>query len=199
MVCWLPQVAPGTAPFITGPAMTPEQCTAAMAAGAAAVAAACTSSGSSASCSQPTGSPDAAAAAGRGGVPPPGAPLICVGELGLGNTTAAAALLAALTGATAEETCGRGTGEGQGAGAPWQREQQVVWRHADAGHAAALPTHGCVNVGTILVAAQSRMQGMAMGGSRSLFCRWRCVLTWCVSAPSHRTTCRACNNHNRRL
>jgi NaMN:DMB phosphoribosyltransferase len=40
-----------------------------------------------------------------------GGPLICVGELGLGNTTAAAALLAALTGSGAADTCGRGTGE----------------------------------------------------------------------------------------
>ena len=36
--------------------------------------------------------------------------LICLGELGMGNTTAAAALLAALTGALPTDVCGRGTG-----------------------------------------------------------------------------------------
>ena len=36
--------------------------------------------------------------------------LIVLGEIGIGNTTVAAALLAALTGLTAEEVCGRGTG-----------------------------------------------------------------------------------------
>ena len=36
--------------------------------------------------------------------------VLCVGELGIGNTTAASAVLAALTGAPPEEVCGRGTG-----------------------------------------------------------------------------------------
>lgn len=36
--------------------------------------------------------------------------LLCLGELGIGNTTAAAALLAALTGAQPKDVCGRGTG-----------------------------------------------------------------------------------------
>lgn len=35
---------------------------------------------------------------------------LCVGELGIGNTTAASALVAALTGASPVEVCGRGTG-----------------------------------------------------------------------------------------
>lgn len=39
--------------------------------------------------------------------------VICIGELGIGNTTAAAALLSALSGATPQEVCGRGTGEGK--------------------------------------------------------------------------------------
>jgi NaMN:DMB phosphoribosyltransferase len=40
---------------------------------------------------------------------------VCIGELGIGNTTAAAALLAALTGSAPEAVCGRGTGrEGEG-------------------------------------------------------------------------------------
>eukprot|EP00892_Ulva_mutabilis_P002029 jgi/Ulvmu1/11827/UM080_0038.1 len=36
--------------------------------------------------------------------------VLCVGEIGIGNTASAAALLCALTGATAEEATGRGTG-----------------------------------------------------------------------------------------
>jgi len=36
--------------------------------------------------------------------------VVCVGEIGIGNTTSAAAMLAALTGADANECCGRGTG-----------------------------------------------------------------------------------------
>src|SRR5207302_4235817 len=36
--------------------------------------------------------------------------LLVLGEIGIGNTTVAAALLAALTGLTPEAVCGRGTG-----------------------------------------------------------------------------------------
>jgi nicotinate-nucleotide--dimethylbenzimidazole phosphoribosyltransferase len=36
--------------------------------------------------------------------------VVCIGEVGIGNTTSSAALLAALTGADAAECCGRGTG-----------------------------------------------------------------------------------------
>ncbi|KAF0697462.1 Aste57867_11846 [Aphanomyces stellatus] len=36
--------------------------------------------------------------------------VVCVGELGIGNTTAASALVAAFTGAPAADVCGRGTG-----------------------------------------------------------------------------------------
>lgn len=39
-----------------------------------------------------------------------GARCVGIGEIGIGNTTSAAALLATLTGATAAECCGRGTG-----------------------------------------------------------------------------------------
>ncbi|KAG9401207.1 hypothetical protein AC1031_009963 [Aphanomyces cochlioides] len=35
---------------------------------------------------------------------------VCIGELGIGNTTAASALVAAFTGAPARDVCGRGTG-----------------------------------------------------------------------------------------
>ncbi len=40
--------------------------------------------------------------------------VLCVGELGIGNTTAAAAVLAALTGLPPEDVCGRGTGAHRG-------------------------------------------------------------------------------------
>ena len=36
--------------------------------------------------------------------------VVCVGEIGIGNTTSAAAMLAAMTGADVVECCGRGTG-----------------------------------------------------------------------------------------
>ncbi|KAL4420502.1 hypothetical protein ABPG75_010158 [Micractinium tetrahymenae] len=45
-----------------------------------------------------------------GGACSPAACVLCIGELGIGNTTAAAAVLAAVTGLPPEEVCGRGTG-----------------------------------------------------------------------------------------
>jgi len=79
----LPQVqnldiAPGTANFCDGPAMTPGQCERALAAGAQQLRAGCH--------------------------------LFIGGEMGIGNTTAAAALTAALLGLPATATVGRGTG-----------------------------------------------------------------------------------------
>lgn len=54
---------------------------------------------------------EAALEAGRAAVErAAGADAIALGEMGIGNTTAAAALLSALTGAPPEETVGRGTG-----------------------------------------------------------------------------------------
>lgn len=45
------------------------------------------------------------------GAPLVGAPVVlCLGELGIGNTTCAAALVAALTGVKVEDVCGHGTG-----------------------------------------------------------------------------------------
>lgn len=81
-------VARGSASFLAGPALTAEQLEAALAVGAAAVARA------------------AAAAAPA----PPSTCVLAVGELGIGNTTAAAAVVAALTGHAPEEVTGRGTG-----------------------------------------------------------------------------------------
>lgn len=56
---------------------------------------------------------DAAIAVGREAVKTAhtaGSTVVAVGELGIGNTTSAAALLAALVGAPVEAVCGRGTG-----------------------------------------------------------------------------------------
>jgi len=76
------KVARGTADFLDGPALTAEQVDAALAAGGALT----------------------AELASRG------ASCLVVGEIGIGNTTTAAALASVLTGATAEQTVGRGTG-----------------------------------------------------------------------------------------
>ena len=76
------KVARGTADFRSGDAMSERDVELALRAGADAL----------------------AAAAARG------AACVAVGEVGIGNTTAAAALLAALTGEDAAACCGRGTG-----------------------------------------------------------------------------------------
>ena len=75
------KVARGTVDFTAGPAMTPDQLCAAMAAGAA-----------------------------RADVHAGHCDALVLGEMGIGNTTAAAALTAAYTGHSAYEVCGRGTG-----------------------------------------------------------------------------------------
>jgi nicotinate-nucleotide--dimethylbenzimidazole phosphoribosyltransferase len=64
--------------------------------------------------------------------------LVC-GEIGIGNTTAAAALLAALTGQPPERVCGRGTGLDA---AGLAHKQEVVRQALDANHASspAAPT-----------------------------------------------------------
>lgn len=87
----------GTANLARGPAMSREQALAAIAAGAGLVA-------------------EAQAA---------GADLLITGEMGIGNTTAASAITAALTGATPEAVTGRGTGVDD---ATWQRKVDVVGR-----------------------------------------------------------------------
>ncbi|MFO8155737.1 MAG: nicotinate-nucleotide--dimethylbenzimidazole phosphoribosyltransferase [Pseudomonadota bacterium] len=76
------RVAPGSANFTRGPALTPEQLEAALEVGHEAV------------------------ARGR----ERGMALFVAGEMGIGNTTSAAALTAALTGLAAEEVAGPGTG-----------------------------------------------------------------------------------------
>jgi nicotinate-nucleotide--dimethylbenzimidazole phosphoribosyltransferase len=58
-----------------------------------------------------------------------GADLLATGEMGIGNTTAASAITAAITGATVESVTGRGTGIDEPA---WRRKVAVVRRAIDA-------------------------------------------------------------------
>ena len=52
-----------------------------------------------------------------------GVALLAIGEMGIGNTTAASAITAALTGAAAADITGRGTGLSEEA---YQRKQAVI-------------------------------------------------------------------------
>lgn len=98
-------VAAGTANLAVGPAMSPERCAQAMAVGAA-----------------------AAQRAHADGVE-----LLALGEMGIGNTTAAAALTARLLGRSAAEVVGPGTGLDP---AGVERKRQVVERALARGGAA---------------------------------------------------------------
>ncbi|HSF04436.1 MAG TPA: nicotinate-nucleotide--dimethylbenzimidazole phosphoribosyltransferase [Methylomirabilota bacterium] len=91
------RLGPGTANLARGPAMSREQALAAIAAGAGLVGEARTA----------------------------GADLLITGEMGIGNTTAASAITATLTGATPEAVTGRGTGVDD---ATWRRKVDVVRR-----------------------------------------------------------------------
>jgi len=91
------RVAAGTGNIARGPAMTREQARAAVEAGA--------------------GLAEEAIAQ--------GADLLGTGEMGIGNTTAASAITAAITGAAAERVTGRGTGVDE---AGWERKVAVVRR-----------------------------------------------------------------------
>ena len=90
-------IGPGTANMAAGPAMTREQAIRAIETGAALAQQAL----------------DA------------GADLLATGEMGIGNTTAAAAITAAITGAAPEAVTGRGTGVDD---AGWLRKVEVVGR-----------------------------------------------------------------------
>jgi nicotinate-nucleotide--dimethylbenzimidazole phosphoribosyltransferase len=91
-------VARGTANFLTGPAMTAGQARQAFAAGRRLVAEQ---------------------------LAPAGTRVVALGEMGIGNTTSASALAAALTGLSAEAVTGRGTGVDD---AGWRRKVDVVAR-----------------------------------------------------------------------
>ncbi len=91
------KVRPGTADLAERPAMTADEVVAALGVGVG------VGGGVGAGL---TGPPDPARAADAG----PGPWLVGVGEMGIGNTTAAAAVAACLTGAAAADVVGRGTG-----------------------------------------------------------------------------------------
>jgi nicotinate-nucleotide--dimethylbenzimidazole phosphoribosyltransferase len=98
---------------------------------------------------------DAAAAEGVG--------LLAVGEMGIGNTTAASAITAALTGMAAAEVTGRGTGLSDEA---YRRKQTVVAaileRHVASG-SAAWPLEVLRRVGGLEIAAMTGMMLAAAG------------------------------------
>jgi nicotinate-nucleotide--dimethylbenzimidazole phosphoribosyltransferase len=86
-----------------------------------------------------------------------------LGEMGIGNTTAAAALLAALTGRSPSETVGRGTGvDDEGL----ERKRQVV-EQALARHATRVPgareTLRCVGGLEIAAIAGAALEGSRLG------------------------------------
>jgi nicotinate-nucleotide--dimethylbenzimidazole phosphoribosyltransferase len=80
-----------------------------------------------------------------------GVRLAAVGEIGIGNTTSAAALVSVFTGAPPKETCGRGTGIDDAA---WARKVRVV-EDALALHAPkrAEPLEALASVGGLEIAA----------------------------------------------
>ena len=103
--------APGTADFVAGPAMTAGQRDAALAAGAELA---------------------------RALLDDSGAHCLVLGEIGIGNTATAAALLCALTGARPEEIVGRGTGlDAQGVARKAQSVAAALARAASDGRNAA--------------------------------------------------------------
>jgi nicotinate-nucleotide--dimethylbenzimidazole phosphoribosyltransferase len=102
----------GTANLAVAPAMTVDTCCAALDLGASLaadlVAGLAPARGSAPDPSAPVPPQNPAAGASGGGVS--GARALVTGEMGIGNTTAAAALVAAFTGRPAAEVTGRGTG-----------------------------------------------------------------------------------------
>ena len=108
--------------------------------------------------------------------------LLVLGEIGIGNTTVAAALLAALTGLSPEDVCGRGTGlDAEGV----QRKRAVVAAALAANHPDAGDPLGCLAalggfelgglVGAMLAAAAKRrlvlLDGFAVGVAALAACR----------------------------
>jgi nicotinate-nucleotide--dimethylbenzimidazole phosphoribosyltransferase len=147
------RVAPGSADIALGPGMTPEQLRTGVAAGHSL----------------------AAAIAQRSDV-------IVLGEIGIGNTTVAAALLAALTGLSPEAVCGRGTGlDAQGL----ERKRATVAAALRANSVSRANPLECLRrlggheftalVGAMLAAAASRrlilLDGFATGVAALVACR----------------------------
>ncbi|HET9089114.1 MAG TPA: nicotinate-nucleotide--dimethylbenzimidazole phosphoribosyltransferase [Acidimicrobiales bacterium] len=126
-------VAAGTADLAEGPAMTHEQARAALAVGA-----------------------EVALESVRAG-----ARLLATGDMGIGNTTPSAALIAALTGATAIEVTGRGTGIDD---AMLRRKTDVVGRALQRVGVDAAPLDVLAEVGGLEIAA---LAGFIVAGAAS--------------------------------
>lgn len=116
---WQRKVRRGTRNFLHAPAMTDAELEAALAAGAELVAQV------------------------------PGSEVVGLGEMGIGNTTAAAALMAALTGLDADDVVGAGTGVASGT---LQRKRDVV-RAALSAHAVRDATDALRRLGGFEIAA----------------------------------------------
>ncbi|MDE3031351.1 MAG: nicotinate-nucleotide--dimethylbenzimidazole phosphoribosyltransferase [Acidobacteriota bacterium] len=126
-------VAAGTADMAEGPAMTHEQARAALAVGA-----------------------EVALESVRAG-----ARLLATGDMGIGNTTPSAALIAAFTGATAIEVTGRGTGIDD---AMLRRKTDVVGRALQRVGVDAAPLDVLAEVGGLEIAA---LAGFIVAGAAS--------------------------------
>lgn len=108
--------------------------------------------------------------------------VVILGEIGIGNTTVAAALLAGLKGLVAEAVCGRGTGlDAQGL----ERKRSIITAALRANPVAATDTLECLRrlgghefsalVGAILASAAARrvvlLDGFAIGVAALVACR----------------------------
>lgn len=131
------KVAPGTANYLEGPAMTAELCTKAIERGAALV----------------------------GDIAKAGCNVIGFGEMGIGNTASASLITHCLTGAPLAECIGRGTGLDD-AGLARKRELLAhaidIWEERSDEPLAVLARYGgyetAMLAGAMLAAAQARMQ-----------------------------------------
>jgi nicotinate-nucleotide--dimethylbenzimidazole phosphoribosyltransferase len=127
------RIAPGTANLTTEPAMTNDQCGAALGAGAEVAA-------------------DLVAA---------GARVLVTGEMGIGNTTSAAAVIAALSGRAPAEVTGRGTGiDRAGLAHKVAVVERALGRHAEA--VASGPRPALAALGGFELAA---LAGFIVGGA----------------------------------
>jgi nicotinate-nucleotide--dimethylbenzimidazole phosphoribosyltransferase len=125
------KVRPGTADLATGPAMTEAEATAALDVGAEVAA----------------------------GLVAAGARCLVTGEMGIANTTAAAAVVAALTGRPAAEVTGRGTGVDD---ATLARKVAVVEQAVTRTGPAAGPLEALASLGGLEIAA---LAGFVVGGA----------------------------------
>ena len=117
---------PGTKNFLDGPAMTTEQADFACAVGRRLV---------------------------RERLVPDGVKVVALGEMGIGNTTSASALTAALTGAAASEVAGRGTGlDDAGLRRKVAVLEQALARHFPGQHGPADPLDALRKVGGFEIA-----------------------------------------------